>query len=95
MKKPLFIIALLALLLMPTTSAETYTNELQTAYSYAFTIGITTQGTIDSANMYGSLIRSHMAKMMVNYGKEILGITPDSSLTCTFSDIANESAELK
>jgi hypothetical protein len=36
-----------------------------------------------------------MAKMMVNYGREILSIVPDSSLACDFTDIANESAELK
>lgn len=95
MKKLFLSIPLLLITLASITSAETYTSELQTAYAYAFTIGITTQGTIDSANMYGSLIRSHMAKMMVNYSREILGITPDSSLACNFSDVANESAELK
>jgi hypothetical protein len=36
-----------------------------------------------------------MAKMMVNYSKEVLGITPDTSLPCAFTDIAGESAELK
>lgn len=77
------------------TFAQEYTSELQTAYNYAYSIGITTQGSIDSANMFGSLIRSHMAKMMVNYAKNILGIQPDTSLSCTFTDIANQSTELK
>lgn len=95
MKKIFLIISLLAVVLASITTAESYTTELQGAYNYAFTIGITTQGSIDSANMYSSLIRAHMAKMMVNYGKEVLGIIPDTSLPCTFTDIANESTELK
>ncbi len=79
----------------PTLGAASYSDELQGAYDYAYSIGITTQGTIDTANMYGSLIRSHMAKMMVNYAKEVLGQTPDTSIVCEFTDIANQSEELQ
>lgn len=96
MKKTFLTIA--TLLLVSTTSlsfAQTTNTEIQDAYNYAYSIGITTQGSIDSANMYGSLIRSHMAKMMVNYAKNVLGQTPDFLLSCNFSDIANETAELK
>ena len=75
--------------------AASYSDELQGAYDYAYGIGITTQSTIDNANMYGSLIRSHMAKMIVNYAKEVKGLTPDTSLACNFTDIANETEELE
>ena len=95
MKKQLLTIAIIALSIISLTFADIYTTELQTAYDYAYSIGITTQPSIDGANMYGSLIRSHMAKMMVNYSREVLGITPDTSLPCAFTDIANESTELK
>ena len=78
-----------------TLGAASYSDELQGAYDYAYGIGITTQSSIDSANMYGSLIRAHMAKMMVNYATEVLGKTPDTSATCNFTDVANQSDELK
>lgn len=95
MKKPLLSIAIIAISLSCVTFAENYTDELKSAYDYAHTIGITTQSTIDDANMYGSLLRSHMAKMMVNYAKTVLGKTADTSLPCKFSDIGDQSAELQ
>jgi len=90
------IVAMLATA-VPTTvlGAASYSDELQGAYDYAYTIGITTQSTIDTADMYGSLKRSHMAKMMSNYATEVLGLTPDTSVTCDFTDVANESDELQ
>ncbi len=75
-------------------SAATFPSELQGAYEYAYGMGITTQGSIDSANMYGTLIRSHMAKMMVAYAKE-LGKTADTSVSVNFTDVAGQSAELQ
>lgn len=87
---------LVSLFLTPfVSSAEKYTSELQSAYRYAHSIGITTMPTIDTANMYGNLIRSHMAKMMSEYAKKVLGKTPDTSLSCDFTDIAGQSAELQ
>ena len=82
---------------VPTTvlGAASYSDELQGAYDYAYAIGITTQSTIDTANMYGTLIRAHMAKMMVNYATEVLGLTPNTSLTCEFTDVANQTEELQ
>lgn len=77
------------------TSAETYSAELQSAYNYAYSINVTTMPSIDAANMNGNLIRSHMAKMMVNYTKRVLGKSPDTSLACNFTDVARQSDELK
>jgi len=64
-----------------------YSDELEGAYDYAYTLGITTQSTIDTANMYGSLTRVAMAKMMANYAIEVLGLIPDTSMTCEFPDV--------
>ena len=36
-----------------------------------------------------------MAKMMVNYAETVLGKTADASLPCSFTDIADQSSELK
>lgn len=92
----LAIVAMLATAI-PTTvlGAASYSDELQGAYDYAYGVGITTQSAIATADMYGSLKRSHMAKMMVNYAKEVLGQTPNAALSCDFSDVSNESAELQ
>ena len=77
------------------TNGASFSNELQGAYDYAYGIGITTQSTIDSANMYGNLLRAHMAKMMVAYAKEVKGMTADTSVKVNFTDIAGQSAELQ
>jgi len=68
---------------------------MQGAYDYAYAMGITTQSSIENANMYGTLIRSHMAKMMVNYAKEVIWLTADTSKYCWFSDISSQTIELQ
>ncbi len=98
--KKLFSVAAIVAMLgtaVPTTvlGAASYSSELNDAYDYAYANGITTQSSIDNANMYGSLIRSHMAKMIVNYATEVMGKTLDTSKTCEFTDIANQSQELQ
>jgi len=92
----LAIVAMLATA-VPTTvlGAASYSDELQGAYDYAYGMGVTTQSSIENANMYGSLIRSHMAKMMVKFAKEVYGRTADTSLACEFTDVANQSDEMK
>lgn len=75
--------------------ASSYSSELQGAYDYAYGVGITTQSSIDSANLYGSLLRGPMAKMMSNYAKEVLGKTPDTSKACAFNDVSNETQEIQ
>lgn len=76
-------------------SAASFSDELTGAYDYAYGIGATTQGSIDSANMYGNLIRAHAAKILVNYAKEVLKKTPDTSVKVNFTDIADQSSELQ
>lgn len=87
--------AMLTTMVNTSTFAAGYSDELQGAYDYAYGIGATTQSTIDSANMYGNLIRAHAAKILVNYAKEVLNRTPDTSVEVNFSDIADQSTELQ
>jgi hypothetical protein len=72
-----------------------YSDELNNAYLYAFGIGITTMTPIQNANIYGYLIRSHMAKMMTNYAIKELGKTPNTWAACEFDDVANQTTELQ
>lgn len=73
----------------------TYSSELQWAYDYAYWMGISTASSIYSADMNWVLLRSHMAKMMVNYAKEVLDKTVDSTKVCFFTDISNQTEEIK
>ena len=72
-----------------------FTTEINNAYLYAFTHGITTMPTILQANMTGNLIRSNMAKMIVNYAIHVSGKTPNTWAICSFDDIWNQSVELQ
>lgn len=71
-----------------------FSVEMNTAYLYAYDIGITTMNTIQKANIEGNLIRAHMAKMMVNYAVNVLEQKPNTWMLCIFTDIANQSAEM-
>jgi len=51
--------------------------------------------TIQKANMEGTLLRAHMAKMISNFAITLGGFSPDTSKSCTFEDTANQSAEMK
>jgi hypothetical protein len=54
------------------STTKSYSTEQVQAYTFAKDLGITTIETIDNADMEGSLIRSHMAKMMVNFAIKTL-----------------------
>lgn len=51
--------------------------------------------TIQKANMGSKLIRSHMAKMISNFAIKFGGLTPDTTKSCTFDDVAGQTAEMK
>jgi hypothetical protein len=44
-----------------------YTQEEVEAYEWAYMYGITTQPTIEAANLDGNITRQAFAKMVVNY----------------------------
>ena len=83
-------------MLLPNASvfAASYSQELQDAYNWAYSKGVTTMSPIDNANMYGAITRAEMAKMLSVYATEVLGMTPDTSAACTFSDIASVKGDL-
>jgi len=67
-----------------------YTRELNDAYTFAFKNGITTMKTIEQADMYWSLNRIAMAKMLSQYAINILKNTPDTSKKCNFWDVSSD-----
>ena len=72
-----------------------YTAELVEAYLFAKQVGITTQETIQQADMFAPLIRKHLAKFMVAFTTKILGKKPDMTRDCTFADVSDESSEMQ
>ncbi len=69
--------------------------EYHAAYLFSVKYSITTLPSCIDANMDGLLIRSHAAKMMANYAINVLGKTPDNSKACDFSDMTDQSNEMK
>ena len=71
----------------PIYASNYYSQELQDAYSWAYSKNITTMPTIERANMNGSITRAEMAKMIANYAENVLGQKPDTTKECSFSDV--------
>ena len=84
------IFALLATLLPTYAFASTYSDELTEAYEYAYANEITTMESIDDANMYGSLTRIAMAKMMANFSIDVLWNEADTDMECNFPDVSSK-----
>ena len=74
-----------------------YTDEEMSAYDWAYKNWITTMPTIKEANMYGYIIRSHLAKMMSQFAINVVWAKPNiwKEWCDKFNDIANETDELK
>jgi hypothetical protein len=70
-------------------SNSPYDNELNLAYLYAYNMWITDMETIQKADMMWNLVRSHMAKMLVNWSKEVLWLQANTWINCEFDDIDN------
>ena len=70
-------------------------QEISSAYTFAYKIWITTQKTIEDANLEWNLIRAHMAKMMVNYAIKVMSGVVNTWRTCVFDDIASQSDEMR
>lgn len=85
MRKLVVLILLSVFILSLYVNAE-YTSELQQAYNWAYQKDITTQNTIEKANMKWKITREELAKMISNYSINILWKIPDTTKTCLFSD---------
>jgi len=68
-------------------SNSPYSQELNLAYLYAYNMWITTMPNIFKADLEWKLIRSHMAKMMVQWSKKVLGVKANTGIVCDFDDI--------
>ena len=71
----------------PIYASNYYSQELQNAYSWAYSKNITTMPTIERANMNGNITRAEMAKMIANYAENVLGQKPNTTKECSFSDV--------
>jgi len=72
-----------------------YSKEMLDAYKYAYMLWITTKWTPDEASLDWPIIRKQLAKMISEYAIKIVGIKPDNNKKCNFTDIENESEEMK
>lgn len=88
MKKFWLLISFL-LIFCITFSKAGYSDEYPESYSWAFKNWITTQPTIEKANMYWTITRIELSKMISNYAINILKKNPDTSKKCQFSDISD------
>ena len=87
MKKLWFLIIICCVLF--SVGFANYSKEEEQAYIYAYKNNITTMNSIDKANMWWNLTRIAMAKMLSNYAINVLGLTPDTSKNCYFSDVSD------
>lgn len=82
---------------LPLCSA--YSAEINWAYECARSFDITTINQCTNANMYGTLIRKDLAKMMVNFATYVFNrnevLVHDTTGCALFSDLPNESKESK
>lgn len=87
MKK--FILFFGLLFFINSVSAVYISDEFQKAYQFAYMKWITTITPIENANLNWSLTRIAMAKMVSKFAINVLWLTPDSSIDCTFSDVSS------
>ena len=73
-----------------------YSQEFENVYQWAYRHKITTMNTIEKADIDGLIIRSDLAKMLVNYAVKILHRTSvDTWASCSFDDIYNQTREAR
>ena len=72
-----------------------YTHEQYSAYQWAYMNGITTQPTIEAANLNWNITRQAFAKMIVNYLENVIWVNLDTLNTCYFPDENEITNDLK
>ena len=85
--KTLFFVVLFGsvFLWMFKTNAD-YSIDLKEAYYWAHDKSITTQSSIEAADLEGLITRQTMAKMISNFAINVLRKTPDTTKKCVFLD---------
>ena len=90
--KKIFSILLWAIVIALSTI---YTQEQYDAYRWAYKYGITTQPTIEGANLNWNITRQAFTKMVVNYLENALWISRTTSKFCFFPDEGTITSDLK
>ena len=72
-----------------------YTQEEISAYNWAYKNGITTQSSIDSANLNWKLTRQELSKMLANYIENVAWVKQTSYSSCYFTDEDKMTPNLK
>ena len=88
MKKTLVILIIFTFCIS-ITKAD-YSNEFKEAYTRSYNNWITTQPTIDRANMNWEISRIELAKMISNYAIKILNKKWDTTKKCVFTDVISD-----
>ena len=95
MKKLWWLLAGVAIILAASVSSTfAYTQEESDAYQWAYMYGITTQPTIEKANLDWNITRQALAKMIVNYLENVAWVDQTTN-TCTFPDEEKITSDLK
>ena len=96
MKKIFSILWWIGFLALSTISCTfAYTQEQHDAYQWAYKYGITTQPTIEAANLDWNLTRQAFAKMVVNYLENAAWVKENIWSSCYFKDENKFTNELK
>lgn len=66
---------------------DNYSSELQSAYDWAYQNWVTTQDSIEKANMKWKITRAEMAKMMVWFSVNVMGNELPTWVLCSFDDV--------
>ena len=70
-------------------------EELESAYQWAFENKITSQSTIENANLNWYITRAQLAKMMSSFSSNVLGNYPNTWENCEFNDVEDLDANLQ
>lgn len=76
-------------------SQLTEEEELEMAYQWAYDNEITSQPSIEKANLNWYITRAQVAKMMSNFSSNILHIVPNTGANCEFNDVDDIDPYLK
>ena len=76
-------------------SQLTEEEELEMAYQWSYENQITSQPTIEAANLNAYVTRAQLAKMMGSFSINVLDSVPDTWMNCEFNDIDSIDPYLK
>jgi hypothetical protein len=72
-----------------------YSPEVTAAFSFSYSMGISSQCPIQTANLPGVVLRKHAAKMISQFAINVLGKKLDATKKCNFTDMWGETLEFQ